>query len=50
MTAILNIPLMAIASAPAPPLPTFFAAEEILFGKQMFSFVDGGISPFGNPT
>jgi hypothetical protein len=45
----LNIPLWQLLRA-STAAPTFFPPAEILFGKQMFSFVDGGISPFGNPT
>ena len=45
----LDIPLWQLLRA-STAAPVFFPPEEILFGKQRFAFVDGGISPFNNPT
>ena len=45
----LDIPLWQLL-APSTAAPMFFPPEEILFGKQRFTFVDGGITPFCNPA
>jgi hypothetical protein len=45
----LEIPLWQLLRA-STAAPTFYAPEKITIGKQSFLFVDGGISPYDNPS
>lgn len=45
----LNIPLWQLVRA-STAAPTFFPAETIELGEQKFDFIDGGISPYNNPS
>jgi len=45
----LDIPLWRLIRA-STAAPTFFEPEEIAFGPKSFSFVDGGITPYNNPS
>lgn len=45
----LNIPLWQLLRA-STAAPTYFPPEEIQLGDQSFLFVDGGMTPFNNPT
>lgn len=45
----LNLPLWRIVRA-STAAPTFFEPERIKVGKEIFQFVDGGITPYNNPA
>ena len=45
----LNIPIWKLLRA-STAAPTYFEPEEIQLGDHSFLFVDGGITPFNNPT
>jgi hypothetical protein len=45
----LNIPLWQLLRATT-AAPTFFSPEQIAVGEQRYLFVDGGVTPFANPT
>jgi hypothetical protein len=45
----LDVPLWKLLRA-STAAPTFFPPEEIAYGDQKFLFVDGGVTPFNNPT
>ena len=45
----LNVPLWQLLRA-STAAPIYFAPEEIQLGEQKFLFVDGGLTPFNNPT
>jgi len=45
----LNIPLWKLLRA-STAAPTFFPPERIEYGPRTFLFVDGGITPFNNPS
>jgi patatin-like phospholipase/acyl hydrolase len=45
----LNVPLWQLLRA-STAAPLYFAPEEIRLGEQTFLFVDGGMTPFNNPT
>ena len=45
----LNIPLWQLIRA-STAAPTYFPPETVTLGEQTFSFVDGGISPYNNPS
>ena len=45
----LNIPLWQLLRA-STAAPTYFAPERIRLGEEEFLFVDGGITPYNNPS
>jgi patatin-like phospholipase/acyl hydrolase len=45
----LNVPLWKLLRA-STAAPTFFAPERVDFGHHKFLFVDGGVTPFNNPS
>jgi len=45
----LDVPLWKLLRA-STAAPTFFAPERVDFGRRKFLFVDGGVTPFNNPS
>ncbi len=45
----LNVPLWQLLRA-STAAPTYFAPERLDFGRHKFLFVDGGVTPFNNPS
>jgi hypothetical protein len=45
----LDIPIWKLVRASA-AAPTFFAPEEVYIGKQRFTFIDGAMTPYNNPS
>ncbi len=45
----LNLPLWQLIRASA-AAPTYFPSEIIKLGSQTFEFIDGGVSPYNNPS
>jgi hypothetical protein len=45
----LNVPLWQLLRA-STAAPTFFPPEQIDYGSRRFLFVDGGVTPFNNPS
>lgn len=45
----LNVPLWQLLRA-STAAPTYFAPERLEFGRHKFLFVDGGVTPFNNPS
>ncbi len=45
----LNVPLWQLLRA-STAAPTFFPPEEIALGNRKFLFVDGGVTPYNNPS